>query len=162
MAGEHPTDKRGLEPSREKLARYLDVGISVFIDLTEEGQKPAYEDLVHQVAQEKGSTMPIEYHRLPVPDFGIPSKQRMKEILDTMDEAVSRDKKVYVHCAGGIGRTGTTVGCYMVRHGNDGTNALQEVNRLFRNSNRSMESYSSPETREQLNFVRDWDESDSS
>ena len=164
MAGEHPTDKRGLDPSRAKLARYLDAGISVFIDLTEEGQKPAYQDLVQEVAQEKDSTTAtnIEYHRLAVPDFGIPGVPLMKQILDTIDDAVERDKKVYVHCAGGIGRTGTTVGCYLVRHGNDGTIALQEVNRLFQNSDRSMESYNSPETREQMNFVRYWEDEKSS
>ena len=67
-----------------------------------------------------------------------------------------------MHCAGGIGRTGTTVGCYLVRHGNDGATALQEVNRLFQNSDRSAESWSSPETRQQMNFVRDWNEENDS
>eukprot|EP00977_Amphora_coffeiformis_P000511 scaffold126_cov178-Amphora_coffeaeformis.AAC.10 len=160
MAGEHPTDKRGVDHSRAKLARYLDAGISVFIDLTEPGQKPAYQDLVQEVAQAKDLTA-IEYHRLAVPDFGIPSVSLMKQILDTIDDAVARDKKVYVHCAGGIGRTGTTVGCYLVRHGNDGTTALQEVNRLFQHSERRLESFNSPETREQMNFVRNWEESSS-
>jgi protein-tyrosine phosphatase len=158
MAGEHPTAKRrDKELSRAKLSKYLDAGISVFVDLTEEGQKLDYEAMVKEIGQEKGFT--IEYHRLAVPDFGIPSVPLMREILDTIDEAVKRNKKVYVHCAGGIGRTGTTVGCYLVRHGNDGKSALQEVNRLFQNSDRSMESYTSPETREQMKFVQDWDES---
>ena len=63
-----------------------------------------------------------------------------------------------MHCRGGIGRTGTTVGCYLVRHGFGGDEALENVNRLFRFSERSMESSFSPETREQMNFVRDWNE----
>ena len=37
---------------------------------------------------------------------------------------------VYVHCAGGIGRTGTVVGCYLVRHGMQGEAALEEIMRL--------------------------------
>ena len=73
-----------------------------------------------------------------------------------MDAAVARDKTVYVHCVGGIGRTGTTVGCYLVRHGNDGETALKEVDRLFQNSDRSQESWTSPETRQQMDFVRKW------
>ena len=34
---------------------------------------------------------------------------------------------VYVHCWGGIGRTGTTVGCWFVRHGRTGDQALAEI-----------------------------------
>ena len=82
----------------------------------------------------------------------------MVKILNAIDAAVVQNQKVYVHCAGGIGRTGTTVGCYLVRHGNDGQAALQEVNRLFQYSDRSMTSWNSPETAEQMQFVRDWKE----
>ncbi|MBA3406233.1 MAG: dual specificity protein phosphatase family protein [Gemmatimonadaceae bacterium] len=35
---------------------------------------------------------------------------------------------IYVHCWGGVGRTGTVVGCYIVRHGRTGDDALGEVN----------------------------------
>lgn len=158
LAGEHPTDKRGAQATRSKLGQYLDAGISVFIDLTEVGQKPDYATIVQDLGQERGIN--VEYYRMPVPDFGIPTTAGMVEILNRIDDAVSRNQKVYIHCAGGIGRTGTTVGCYLVRHGNDGTEALQEVNRLFQNSDRSMESWNSPETREQMKFVRDWKEGD--
>jgi protein-tyrosine phosphatase len=164
LAGERPTAKQGgLDATRIKLGHYLDAGISVFIDLTESGQKPDYEIVLRELAETRGIANDVEYHRIPIPDFGIPTTTTdMVTILNAMDDAVSRNKKVYVHCAGGIGRTGTTIGCYLVRHGNDGKTALQEVNRLFQHSDRSMESWSSPETREQISFVRDWKESHSS
>lgn len=38
---------------------------------------------------------------------------------------------VYVHCWGGVGRTGLVVGCWLVRHGWRGAEALDEVQRLF-------------------------------
>ena len=41
----------------------------------------------------------------------------LKHILDEIDGAILNGKTVYVHCLGGIGRTGTVVGCYLVRHG---------------------------------------------
>lgn len=184
LAGQHPTDFRGPGPTRAKLRSYLiEAGVTVFIDLTAEWQKPAYDRLIKEIAQERGDSdaaAAIEYRRLPVPDFGIPSPQLMTQILNTIDDAVRRNNKVYVHCAGGIGRTGTTVGCYLVRHGNTGVEALQELNRLFRSSdlhqkanngllfhqhcsdlgssNSDMESYQSPETTEQKNFVLNWEE----
>eukprot|EP00957_Ditylum_brightwellii_P026272 1987188-Ditylum_brightwellii.AAC.1 len=83
----------------------------------------------------------------------------MSRILDTIDEAIwERNHTVYVHCRGGIGRTGTAVGCFLVRRGNTGEEALEEVNRLFQNSGRSRESWSSPETTEQIDFVRNWND----
>ena len=35
-----------------------------------------------------------------------------------------------MHCWGGVGRTGTTVGCWLVRHGRSGTEALAELRRV--------------------------------
>ena len=43
----------------------------------------------------------------------------MTRILDDVDAALADGGAVYVHCWGGIGRTGTVVGCWLVRHGLD-------------------------------------------
>lgn len=106
LAGEHPTDKRGgLDATRNKLEKYLDAGISVFVDLTEPGQKPDYEDLIQDIAKQKKkseggdtgttttATTAVEYHRLAVPDFSIPTPDLMREILDTIDAAIARNQK---------------------------------------------------------------------
>jgi len=84
----------------------------------------------------------------------------MLEILDTIDKEVAAHRKVYVHCRGGIGRTGTVVGCYLRRRGNSGQEALDKTNRLFQSSDRSAESWSSPETREQMDFVKNWNDNE--
>ena len=39
----------------------------------------------------------------------------MQDILDLIDESLSLDKPVFFHCWGGIGRTGTVLGCYLLR-----------------------------------------------
>ena len=39
----------------------------------------------------------------------------------------SDGKNVYVYCWGGIGRTSTAVGCWLVRHGMTGDEALAEI-----------------------------------
>ena len=96
----------------------------------------------------------------------------MNRILNHVDDAIrTRKKKVYLHCHGGIGRTGTAIGCYLVRHGttattsthnhDDGGNngshaALQELNRMYQASGRSRECPHSPETESQKMFVMNW------
>jgi protein tyrosine phosphatase len=40
-----------------------------------------------------------------------------QNVLDFIDAELAAERPVYVHCFGGIGRTGTVVGCWMIRHG---------------------------------------------
>jgi len=156
MAGEYPTDRHGEEETRNKIRGYLDAGIQLFLDLTHEHEKSDYRQILFEEAAKKG--IEVEHNRMPIQDFGIPSKWQMEEILNEIDNAVSRNTKVYVHCRGGIGRTGTAVGCYLVRQGLQGGFALKEVNRLFKTSDHRMQSFYSPETPDQMDFVRNWRE----
>ena len=36
----------------------------------------------------------------------------MVAILDSLDTAIADEHTIYLHCWGGIGRTGTVVGCW--------------------------------------------------
>ncbi|CAB9496288.1 tyrosine phosphatase [Seminavis robusta] len=159
LAGEYPTDRSyDDDKTRQKLRQYLQSGITYFVDLTREGEKLPYADLLQEEAAKL--KLDVVVSRFAIPDFGIPQKpQLMEDILTAMDTAIDQEKrKVYVHCRGGIGRTGTTVGCYLARHGynTDPEEALQATNQLFQNSGRSLESSVSPETDEQMDFVRQW------
>ena len=81
----------------------------------------------------------------------------MTAILNTIDEAIQNGKGVYVHCWGGVGRTGIVVGCYLVRHGLAPQQALERLQTLFKT--RPQNYYTtSPETSEQFEFVRSWRE----
>ena len=82
-----------------------------------------------------------------IPDRACPSRETMTRILDRIDELLDAGEVVYVHCLGGIGRTGTVVGCWLVRHGMSGDAALATVERL---------RGAPPETPEQRRLVRDW------
>ncbi len=80
----------------------------------------------------------------------------MAVILDTIDDALADGHQVYVHCWGGIGRTGTTVGCWLVRQGHDGPSALAEVARLFGATLKGQAGRHSPETSAQCDWVKTW------
>ena len=89
-----------------------------------------------------------------MPDFGIPGIGQMRMILDTIDEAIAAGRTVYVHCYAGVGRTGTVIGCYLVRHGSSAGDALASLAEWRRGI--PTERRISPETEEQRRFVRAW------
>ncbi len=148
LAGEYPRDiNEGT--SRQKINNLLQAGVNVFIDLTgeEDGLLPY-----------TGFLQDALYHRFPVPDLSIPdSAELTKNILDTIDNSISRGHVVYVHCWGGVGRTGTIIGCWLARHGRQGAAALDALQELWEQCPKSAHR-PSPETAEQKDYVLNWQE----
>ena len=155
LAGEYP-GARDEGEARARLRAYLDAGVNFFVDLTRPGEMRPYDALLGQEAAGRG--IQAEYRRLAIGDMGVPGHQTMVTILDTIDQAVSTGRTVYVHCWGGVGRTGTVVGCYLVRHGLTGADALAEIALLWPTMGKSEWHPRSPETADQTRFVRDWRE----
>lgn len=153
LAGEYPRDWDD-QLSRYKLRLLLKAGVTLFLDLTESGEydlKPYVPLLQEQAA---ASNQIVTHQRMSIPDRGTPTPEEMRRILDTIDDALAAGQTVYVHCYGGIGRTGTVVGCYMVRHGKSGHEALTEIGRLRQETPDGWAS--SPETEQQRQMILDW------
>ncbi|MDP2777414.1 MAG: hypothetical protein Q8O48_07205 [Anaerolineales bacterium] len=154
LAGEYPGSYNP-ESARRRIDRFLEAGINTFIDLTQADELVPYDPVLKELT--RNYEIPAAYHRFAIRDYGIPSRETMIAILNTIDEAISNDKCVYVHCWGGVGRTGMTVGCYLIRHGLTPQQALTRVDALFKTRPPSYHS-TSPETIEQFEFVRSWRE----
>ena len=161
-AGEYPGHWQP-DKAAAKVGTLLDAGIDHFVDLTEEGECTSfglllpYSDDADAEARRRGLTACWERH--PICDENVPcSPEEMTAILDAIDTALDDGKTVYVHCYGGIGRTGTVVGCWLVRHGSSGDEALDRVGELFERMEKAPYRSGSPETSEQEAYVRNWTE----
>lgn len=149
LAGEYPGAKTKDE-ARHKLRSFLNAGVSFFLDLTEENER--LEPYAPLLLEE--SERPVEHKRMPIPDLGVPSTDLMREIQQVITSALAAGHTVYVHCWGGIGRTGTVIGCYMVEQEMSGIEALAEIRRLRRDTPDGWKK--SPETHAQEDFVKSW------
>jgi protein-tyrosine phosphatase len=151
LAGDFPGAPDDVK-ARAKLGALLDAGIRTFIDLTETHELWPYERVLFELARER--KLVVTYQRKPIEDLDVPSPELLREILNTIRSSIAASSPVYVHCVGGIGRTGTVVGCWLIERGQSGTDVIEAISRLRADIRKR--SWPSPETRKQVEFVREW------
>lgn len=151
FAGEYPGDKDE-ETARRKIHNMVHFGVRHFVDLTEEGELRPYSHLLP-----KGTT----YLRFPIPDGGVPqSMESVSRLLDKIADFENMEGYTYIHCWGGVGRTGTIVGCLKARelrrHGS--SKALTVLRNFFKKMPKSAYR-KTPDTPVQEEFVRAYERS---
>lgn len=119
-------------------------GVTVFVDLTHPS------DPLPDYGQWLAVARRIAH---PIPDMGTPSTGHVMRILDDIDEAGADGGSAYVHCFGGVGRTGTVIGCWLMRHGYGGDDPVARIADL---RVAIADDRRSPETPGQIELVRGW------
>ena len=110
LAGEYPghTDAGR---ARHKVDLLVDAGIRTFVDLTTPADRlDPYAPVIDAVATAR--QLDLRHESFPIPDLGIVDDDAYDAVTATIDQGLARGG-VYVHCWGGIGRTGTVVGCIL-------------------------------------------------
>lgn len=152
LVGEFPGSQSRAE-AMDRLRRLLVAGVTCFVDLTEAHELPSYEALL-PFATPDGRR--IEYLREPIRDHGVPSgPETVARVLAMIDDALDAGHLVYLHCRAGIGRSATVAACWLADR-SAAPDALDEMQRLWQQSERSRHWPSVPETDEQVEFVRSW------
>lgn len=145
-AGEYPghyDEKKSIARIR-KFERF---GITHFIDLTEKGELRPY---AHLLAPE------VQHLRFPIQDVSVPASiESVKELMGKIEGILKENgrNKVYIHCRGGVGRTGTIVGCLLARQSKyDYNETMKTLRQAFSDCPKSLHRVT-PETKEQCDFI---------
>lgn len=145
-AGEYPRNKDD-ESSLAKLRQFETFGITHFVDLTEEGELQPYEQLLYEGAR---------YLRFPIKDISVPqSTGSVRGLISKITEVIRKTPKakVYIHCWGGVGRTGLIVGCLLAElYRKDYDVTMKKLEELFGACPKSATRHA-PETSEQHAFI---------
>jgi len=159
LAGEYP-GARDVDVTRQKIDKLLDAGVRLIANLMEPGEVDffarwisPYEDILTDLCRER--KISARMLRFSIVDMRVPTPEQMHEILDAIDESIEQGAPVYVHCLGGIGRTGTVVGCFLLRHGlATSENVLEKIARLRAKDPEAARP--APEASIQREFLRQW------
>lgn len=127
LAGEYPGHPHDVR-ARAKLELLVDAGVRTFVDLTipEDGLTP-YQPVLEDVAVARG--LELRHVSFPIPDMGVVEDDRYTDVLDLIADG-KRSGVVYVHCWGGVGRTGTVIGSLLAAAGVGYDEVLQRLDTL--------------------------------
>jgi hypothetical protein len=157
LAGEYPASRDPARPelTKTRIAALLAAGIREFVDLTSAAEAlPSYRDAIEQAAA--GLAITVDHQGLSIADYSVPDAALMRQILSRLHQAIVAQRPVYLHCQGGIGRTGTVAGCLLVEAGFSGAEALALIAAKWQVMAKRDRAPQSPETAQQRDFVLGW------
>ena len=146
---------------RQRIEEFWGAGMRTFLNLVEENETnnngqpfKLYDDVLRELARKTDEH--VAHLRFPVRDLSVPSRDGMRSILDAVDLALAADRPVYLHCFGGVGRTGTAVCCWLLRHGLASPQDVIKLLHDLRQADQQTKGRRAPETSEQIAFVESW------
>ncbi|CAL5229820.1 g13222 [Coccomyxa viridis] len=178
--GDPKTHERRTHEGEEQLRRILNAGITTFICLqaTSCEQNPPQQEMERARLLARAIGTPpgtqevnglrnqhdrlrseptrkqttLHFEHWSIKDFCIPTAEQAREITTDIRTLLESGEKVYMHCFGGAGRSGTLGACLLGDlYRIDAEEALMRIQKAFNTRGGGGES---PETEEQIEFVK--------
>lgn len=158
LAGYYPGDRQ-MSVIKQKMSDLLACGIRCVINLMEPDERDheglPFVDYAPVLKTLANGRAIVDCQRMPIPNLWIPSRDFMVQVLDWIDNTLGENRPVYIHCWGGQGRTGTVIGCWLIRHGiAKSENVLEKISELRRFETKAQNP--SPITPDQIQMVLQW------
>ena len=118
-----------------------DVGITELISLTEEMFNPL-----------KAKVLGIDVSHFPIIDMSVPSLKDAEWFCQNLDQKITEQKIIAIHCKAGLGRTGTMLAAYYLWKAPIGTTAQEAIDYI-----RSL-NYQMIQSQQQINFLYSFSE----
>ena len=132
LAGEYPGHPDPVR-ARQKVDLLVDAGMRTFIDLTTSHDRLVpYEPIINSVATAR--QLELRHLSYPIPDLGVVDDDEYDTITTGIRHALQHGA-VYVHCWGGIGRTGTVIGSMLADEGRSYDQIIEQLT-MLRNGTR--------------------------
>jgi len=149
LAGEYP-GHADMARARHKVDVLVDAGIRTFVDLTTPGDRlDPYRGFVAEAAAAR--QLDLRHIAFPIPDLGVVDDDAYDTVTAAIDEGLRRGG-VFVHCWGGIGRTGTVIGCVLADEGLDYDAIIERLGVLRRGTSKAQRR--APEMPVQHDLIR--------
>lgn len=119
-------------------------GLKLVVCLTPRDEVLELSPQYHSAIERAG--MPFEWLNVPVPNFGVPEdREAFRRGIERVAQALRSGEPVMMHCAAGMGRTGSAAACVLKSLGLATSEALRRVR----------DAGSNPQNAAQSGFV-DW------
>ncbi|MBH58924.1 MAG: protein tyrosine phosphatase [Thaumarchaeota archaeon] len=69
----------------------------------------------------------VNFKHIPIEDHSLPSIENIVDSVNFINECISNNQPVVVHCRAGIGRTGTILAALLITSGMSVENSIKEV-----------------------------------
>ena len=105
----------GIPTTREEFDWLIQQGVQCIVTMTEEELPRKW-------------TGEISYLHLPTPDMTAPTPDQIDAAVNFIHDNTKSGRPAMVHCAAGLGRAGTILACYLIKHhGRTAREAIGEI-----------------------------------